>query len=99
MKIGYARISTQDQNVRLQQDALAAAGCSTVHVERKSGKNTDRPELQKMLVGLRPGDTVVVWKLDRLGCSLSDLMGLVKQLQEKGVDFVSLHDKIDTGSA
>lgn len=99
MKIGYARVSTQDQNLDLQLNELTRFGCDTIYQEKISGKNTERPELKKLIAGLRKGDEVVVWKLDRLGRSLRDLVDVVAHLQEKGVDFVSLHDHINTTTA
>ncbi|WP_299762369.1 recombinase family protein [uncultured Pontibacter sp.] len=99
MKIGYARVSTQDQRLELQLDALTQHGCEAVFKEKRSGKSKDRPELEKMIAQLRTGDTVVVWKLDRLGRSLRDLIDLVSEFQKKGVDFVSLQDGINTATA
>lgn len=96
MKIGYARVSTKDQSLELQLDALQKAGCEKIYSEQISGKSTDRPELKKMIDHLRDGDTVVVWKLDRLGRSLRDLVTLVSNFQEQGVEFQSVQDKIDT---
>lgn len=99
MKIGYARVSTQDQKLELQTDALTSQGCEQIFKEKKSGKNRERPELERMIGQLRPGDTVVVWKLDRLGRSLRDLIDLVQDFKERGVDFVSLQDGINTATA
>ncbi|QNF31216.1 recombinase family protein (plasmid) [Adhaeribacter swui] len=99
MKIGYARVSTQDQKLELQLDALTRNGCELVFQEKKSGKNKERPELEKLLGQLRSGDTVVVWKLDRLGRSLRDLIDLVAEFQKRGVDFVSLQDGINTATS
>ncbi|GGI29426.1 recombinase family protein [Pedobacter mendelii] len=99
MKIGYARVSTADQNLDLQFNALTDYGCTTIYQEKISGKNTDRPELKNLLATLRKGDQVVVWKMDRLGRSLRDLVDLVAVFNEKGVNFVSLHDHIDTTTA
>ena len=99
MKIGYARVSTQDQKLELQLDDLKNYGCETVYKEKMSGKNKARPQLEKMIDQLRKGDIVVVWKLDRLGRSLKDLIELVSSFREKGVEFVSLKDGIDTGTA
>ncbi|QMU26597.1 recombinase family protein [Adhaeribacter radiodurans] len=99
MKIGYARVSTQDQKLELQLDALTRQGCELVFQEKKSGKNKERPELEKLLGQLRSGDTVVVWKLDRLGRSLRDLIDLVAEFQSRGVDFVSLQDGINTATS
>jgi len=99
MKIGYARVSTADQNLDLQFNALTEYGCTKIYQEKISGKNTDRPELKKLLKHLRKGDQVVVWKLDRLGRSLRDLVDLVALFHEQEVNFVSLHDHIDTTTA
>jgi len=99
MKIGYARVSTVDQNLDLQFNELKNYGCTTIYHEKVSGKNTDRPELKKLLGSLRKGDQVVVWKLDRLGRSLRDLVDLVALFHEQGVNFVSLHDHINTTTA
>ncbi len=99
MKIGYARVSTQDQKLELQLDALTSNGCEQVFQEKKSGKNKERPELENMLGLLRSGDTVVVWKLDRLGRSLRDLIDLVAEFKKRGVDFVSLQDGINTATS
>ena len=99
MKIGYARVSTQDQKLELQLDDLKSCGCETVYKEKVSGKDKSRPQLEKMIDQLRSGDVVVVWKLDRLGRSLKDLIDMVSTFREKGVEFVSLKDGIDTGTA
>jgi DNA invertase Pin-like site-specific DNA recombinase len=96
MKIGYARVSTQDQKLELQIDALQQDGCERIYQEKKSGKNKERPELEQMLAQLRPGDIVVVWKLDRLGRSLKDLVSLMDEFRSKGIEFVSLKDGINT---
>ncbi len=98
MNIGYARVSTQDQNMELQLDALNKSGCQKIYQEKKSGKNTERPQLQKLLEILREGDTLVIWKLDRLGRSIRDLIQLVQELSEKKVEFVSLQDGINTAT-
>lgn len=98
-KIGYARVSTDDQNLDLQSDALGKAGCGEIYKEKASGKNADRPELTHCLRALREGDTLVVWRLDRLGRSLPDLVQIVGQLQDRGVAFESISEKIDTSSA
>ncbi|WP_162055949.1 recombinase family protein [Pontibacter pamirensis] len=98
MKIGYARVSTQDQKLELQLDALTQHGCGQIFREKKSGKSKERPELKKMISQLRAGDTVVVWKLDRLGRSLRDLIDLVAEFKERGVEFVSLQDGINTAT-
>src|SRR5664280_1501885 len=97
--IGYARVSTDDQEVSLQEDALKAAGCLKVFIEHASGSNASRPELDRMLDQLRPGDVVVVWRLDRLGRSLKNLITLVEELAERGVGFRSLSESIDTTTA
>ena len=99
MIIGYARVSTQDQNPQLQRDALEEAGCEQVFEERVTGTKRERPELQACLRTLRDGDTLVVWKLDRLARSLKDLMELIHDLNERGVGFRSLTEAIDTTSA
>lgn len=96
MKIGYARVSTKDQSLHLQIDALEQSGCERIYSEQVSGAKTDRIELQKMINQLRHGDVIVVWKLDRLGRSLRDLVNLVSKFSGLGVGFQSLQDKIDT---
>ena len=97
MKIGYARVSTDDQNLDLQIDALNLVGCEQIYKEYASGKNTKaRPELDNCLKSLRAGDTLVVWRLDRLGRSLSDLVMIVTELEDKNIGFESLTEKIDT---
>ena len=99
MKIGYARVSTQDQELGLQLDALEQAGCEKIYQEKVSGTAKARPQLEAMLEHLRKGDVVVVWKLDRPARSLKDLVSLVNQIQEKGASFQSVSDQIDTTSA
>ena len=99
MRIGYARVSTQDQRPELQLDALAGAGCEQVFQERQSGKDRDRPELETCLRVLRKGDNLVVWRLDRLGRSLKDLVEIVHALEDRGVGFQSLTESIDTTNA
>ncbi|WP_426491393.1 recombinase family protein [Hymenobacter sp. 102] len=98
MMYGYARVSTPDQQVYLQTDALRAYGCAEV-VEEKVSSGKERPALQRLLTQLRASDTLVVWKLDRLGRSLKELVTLVTGFQAKGVQFVSLHDHLDTTTA
>ena len=98
-RIGYARVSTDDQNLDLQRDALRQAGCATIYEEAASGKNAVRPELEQCRKALRAGDTIVVWRLDRLGRSLPDLVQIVADLEQRGVQFESLTEKIETGSA
>lgn len=99
MKIGYARVSTQDQKLELQKDELEKAGCEEIFEEKVSGKTKERPALMKMIETLREGDSVVVWKLDRLGRSLRDLIDLVAEIQSKGADFISIKDSINTQTA
>jgi DNA invertase Pin-like site-specific DNA recombinase len=94
----YARVSTQDQKLELQIDELTRQGCGLIFKEKKTGKTTDRTELEKMLGQLRSGDTVVVWKLDRLGRSLRDLIDLVAGFKSRGVEFISLQDGINTAT-
>jgi DNA invertase Pin-like site-specific DNA recombinase len=98
-RIGYARVSTDDQELALQLDALSVAGCLTVYQEKASGKDTERPELMQCLKALRAGDTLVVWRMDRLGRSLSDLVKTIADLEARGVGFESLTEKIETSSA
>lgn len=98
-RIGYARVSTDDQNLDLQRDALLKAGCGTIYEEAASGKSADRPELEQCRKALRAGDTLVVWRLDRLGRSLQHLVQIVAELEQKGVAFESLTEKIETSSA
>lgn len=98
MLIGYARVSTQDQNLDLQIDALTKAGCTKVFDDKVSGSRAERPGLTKALDMLRGGDTLVVWKLDRLGRSVKNLVDLVGELHKQGAQFQSLTDAIDTGT-
>ena len=98
-RIGYARVSTDDQNLDLQRDALTKAGCEVIYEETASGKSSQRIELEHCRKALRSGDTLVVWRLDRLGRSLSDLVKIIGDLEQVGVTFESLGEKIDTGSA
>jgi len=99
MKIGYARVSTQGQQVDLQVDALEKAGCELIFQEIVSGAKADRPELAKMRAQLRKGDTVCIYKLDRLGRSMKHLLELVDEFQQKGVGLLSLTDAIDSSTA
>ncbi|WP_297462955.1 recombinase family protein [Ferrovum sp.] len=99
MRIGYARVSTQDQHPELQLDALTAVGCEQIFQEKVSGKDKDRPELDTCLKVLRTGDTLIVWRLDRLGRSLKDLVEIVHTLEARGVSFQSLTESIDTSNA
>ena len=98
MIIGYARVSTQDQNPDLQLDALRGAGCEQLFQETATGKFRERPELAACLRTMRKGDTLVVWKLDRLARSLKDLVEIVHDLNQRGVGFRSLTEAIDTTS-
>ncbi len=96
MKIGYARVSTNNQNLELQIDALKKAGCEKIYRDIASGARTERPALNEMVNNLRSDDVLVIWKLDRLGRSLNHLIGLVNDLIEKKVGLQSLNDPIDT---
>jgi DNA invertase Pin-like site-specific DNA recombinase len=96
--IGYARVSTQDQNLLPQLTALKAAGCGMIHQEHASGGDRDRPALARALAQISRGDTLVVPRIDRLARSLSHLLQLIEQLEQKGAFFRSLHDPIDTAS-
>lgn len=98
-RIGYARVSTKDQHLDLQRNALQQAGCGIIYEEAASGKNTERPEWEQCRKALRTGDTLVVWRLDRLGRSLPDLVQIVADLERRGVSFESMNEKIETGSA
>ncbi|EHJ46011.1 Resolvase domain protein (plasmid) [Solidesulfovibrio carbinoliphilus subsp. oakridgensis] len=98
MKIGYARVSTLDQNLSLQRDALAAAGCERIFEDAVTGAAADRPGLDRAVDLLRAGDTLIVWRLDRLGRSLGHLIGFVGELEARQVGFVSLTEHIDTGT-
>jgi DNA invertase Pin-like site-specific DNA recombinase len=98
MMIGYARVSTLDQNLELQRDALNKAGCKKVFEDKLSGSRAERHGLSKVLDVLREGDTLIVWKLDRLGRSVKQLVDLVGELHKRGVQFRSLTDAINTGS-
>jgi DNA invertase Pin-like site-specific DNA recombinase len=97
--IGYARVSTVDQNPELQLDELNRAGCRRIFTDTASGARSDRPELRATLNFLQPGDVLVVWRLDRLARSLADLIAIVTGLVERGVGFRSLRENIDTTSA
>jgi DNA invertase Pin-like site-specific DNA recombinase len=99
MLIGYARVSTDDQNLDLQRDALRAAGCEKVYEDRISGAKAERPGLALALEVARVGDTLIVWRLDRLGRSLHDLILLARKLEEAGVGLMSVQEKIDTSSS
>lgn len=98
MLIGYARVSTEDQHLDLQRDALDKAGCERIFEDRKSGAKVDRPGLVAALEYARSGDQFVVWRLDRLGRSLSDLIALVRRMEAAGVQLRSLAEGIDTST-
>lgn len=98
MRIGYARVSTLDQNLDLQISALKASGCYAVFHDKISGNRRDRAGLQTVLRRLKRGDTLVVWKMDRIARSLEHLMTLIRRLQKRGVQFVSLTESFDTSS-
>lgn len=96
MRVGYARVSTQDQNLDLQRDALEQAGCEHTFTDIVSGAQAERAGLKEALSYCREGDTLVVWKLDRLGRSLQHLIETVQALQQRGIGFKSLQESIDT---
>ena len=99
MKIGYARVSTREQSLTMQVDALKNAGCDQIHEEIASGAKTSRPVLEEIMRNLREGDTLVIWKLDRLGRNLAHLIHLTTKLIEIKVGLISLNDPIDTSTA
>jgi DNA invertase Pin-like site-specific DNA recombinase len=99
MLIGYARVSTQDQSLEMQIAALKKAGCKKIIDDKLSGSRAERPGLAKVLDIVRKGDTLVVWKLDRLARSVKQLVDLIAELHRQGVQFKSLTDSIDTGTA
>ncbi len=98
MRIGYARVSTQEQDTKAQITALKSAGCEQIFHEKASGGRWDRPELHKLIGQLRKGDVVVVWKLDRLSRSLKDLLLTLEKIEGVGADFQSITETIDTTS-
>jgi DNA invertase Pin-like site-specific DNA recombinase len=98
MKIGYCRVSTDDQNPDMQLTALKRAGCKRIFTDKATGAHVKRPELAKCLKALKAGDVLVVWKLDRLGRSLHDLIGLLDDLKTRGVAFKSVTESIDTAT-
>lgn len=97
--LGYARVSTLDQSPQLQLDALEAAGCHRIWTDSVSGTRADRPQLEALMDHLRKGDTLVVWRLDRLGRSLQHLLKIIEDLQGRGVGFRSITEAIDTTTA
>ena len=99
MNIGYARVSTNEQNTDLQIDALKSSGCDKVFEERASGAQRDRPELKAALEYAREGDCIVVWKLDRLARSLKQLIETVEDLEKSGIGFKSITESIDTSTS
>ena len=99
MKIGYARVSSTEQSLDLQIDALESAGYEKVFTDELSGVTAKRRGLSKAKEHLRAGDTLVVWRLDRLGRSLKDLIQWITELNQKKIDFISLHEQIDTSTA
>ncbi len=96
MLIGYARVSTQEQTLSLQQDALTQAGCTRLFTDQISGSKAERPGLDEALAFLRTGDVLVVWRLDRLGRSLGHLIETITALSQRGIGFKSLTEQIDT---
>ncbi len=96
MKIGYARVSTADQHLRMQEAALKKAGCKKIYYDTASGAKADRPGLEKALEQLREGDSLIVWKLDRLGRSLRHLIDIIQRLKDLGIGFQSIGENIDT---
>jgi len=96
--LGYARVSTAGQDAAMQHDALSAAGCWRTWTDVASGAKADRPQLAEALASLRPGDTLCVWRLDRLGRSLPHLIETVRELEERGVGFRSVQESIDTST-
>lgn len=99
MYVGYARVSTTDQNLHMQLDALTQAGCIQIFEEKISGRNKARPELEAMLQMLRKGDTVVIYKLDRIGRSMKHVLELAEHFEKEGINLISLKENIDTSTA
>src|SRR5690554_1532226 len=99
LRIGYARVSTDDQDLSLQRDELKRSGCAEIYADTISGTKTDRPELTSCLRALRKGDTLVVWRLDRLGRSLKHLVEIINDLEGRGIRLESLTESIDTSTA
>jgi DNA invertase Pin-like site-specific DNA recombinase len=98
MLIGYARVSTHDQNLLLQKEALEKVGCERIYTDEVSGIKSKKPNLEKVLEMLRENDTLVVWKLDRLGRSVKSLIELVQNLEDQNIHFRSITDSIDTST-
>jgi DNA invertase Pin-like site-specific DNA recombinase len=98
LRIGYARVSTEDQSLNLQLDALRAAGCTRIYRDRISGKSRKRPGLTRALAAIGKTDSIVVWRLDRLGRNFRDLVDIAEELRERGSYLVSLSEGIDTSS-
>lgn len=98
MIFGYGRVSTSDQNPNLQLDALRSVGCEQIFIEKRTGRNMDRPELNKMLGQLRSGDVVVTWKMSRLGRSMSDMVKLANHFREMGVEYRCIALHLDTST-
>lgn len=98
MVIGYARVSTAEQNTNLQTDALRAAGCTKIYIDKVSGTKTERAQLSKLKENLREGDIICVWRLDRLGRSMKDLIDWINFFSERKVIFKSLTENIDTAT-
>jgi DNA invertase Pin-like site-specific DNA recombinase len=96
MKLRYARVSTQDQNLTLQTDALLSAGAKRIFTDTATGSNTERAGLKELFDHIREGDCVVVWRLDRIARSLKDLIDLSAELERRGAQLISLHENIDT---
>src|SRR5204863_5971631 len=96
MLVGYARVSTQDQTLDLQKDALEKLGCARIFTDTASGAQVDRPGLENALTFMREGDTLVVWRLDRLGRSLQHLLQTVSHLEQQKIGFRSITENIDT---
>lgn len=99
LRLGYARVSTHAQDPQLQLDALATATVDRTYVDHVSGIAERRPQLDKLLEHARPGDTIVIWRLDRLGRSMKHLLELVEELDDRGIALVSLNEQIDTTTA
>ncbi|MBC8211164.1 MAG: recombinase family protein [Gammaproteobacteria bacterium] len=99
MIIGYARVSTVDQSLDMQIDALKKAGCERIYKDKASGRDFERSQLKECIKALREGDELVVWKLDRLGRSVKNLIETVQELNKNGVEFKSLTENLDTSSS